>query len=320
MKELKDPRTPSPPSHPSKASDPIEASSKDPSKASDPIEAKDPSKASDPATKTECSTCENSEIVLRGGYNVCVDCGEVLSKPFDALRGPCAQTGMATGFQRRRKSCKWSSTAQEREERQERRLRQDFCEIQNAMGLAQTLVDRSMELYKELLAGLRESRQTNCKRRDGLRAAAVFFACKEQGLPRQRKEIASKLKIPLKTVTRSCNVFLDAMGSAFREAPPLQAEDFVDRYCARLGIDDRAFVSKVVRCVEENGLLSHRAPTSITAACVAFAAEELGLGVKKRDVQAAFGNSVAILSKSHSVLKRHSGLILRKVAQISSPL
>lgn len=199
-----------------------------------------------------------------------------------------------------------------------RQTLQEFESIQGAMGLSSQIIDQAVELYERILARLTDNVIYRCKRRSSLRAASIFFACKELGVPRERKEISKALLVPLKNVTKCCNLYLDLLGKDFREKPPLTAVDFVERYCALLGICDRQLVVDLIHSASRLNLLSDKTPTSVASACILFSIDHLNLPISKQDVQDKCGNSSAILTRSHAILVKNKERILADIKAHSS--
>ena len=275
-----------------------------------------------------CQSCDGHDLVVLEGLQVCTDCGLTNDAFLDMKPHWSTEhklftdtslttlVGKASGLHNHRlqRIQQWNSaTPREREMRQ---TVQAFEQIQAALSLSTQIVDTAITLYNDVLTKITEVSIYKCKRRTGLRAAAVFFACKESGFPRQRQEIARSLKMPLKNVTKCCNLYLDLMGQSFREKPPLTATDFVDRYCALLGVCDRNFVLSIVAAAEDLKILKDKTPTSVASACILFAINHIGLPILKGDVQSKCGNSSAILTRSYATLLKHQDTILQHIPHI----
>lgn len=268
----------------------------------------------------DCSVCQSpQEFEVADGLEVCRTCGcahegfidikhhwSVEGKTFSPEERLATFIGKSSSTQSRRlqRLQQWNSvTPKEREMRQ---TVVEFASIKASLGLSPHMVDLAVKLYDDFLTQLATTVLHRCKRRSALRAAAVFFACKELGVPRERKEIALKLGLPLKNVTKGCNLFFDMMGKSFREKPPLTALDFVERYCALLGVTERDMVHELIEATERLALFNDKTPMSVASACILFLINHLQLDITKAEVQMKCGNSSAIITRSMAVLVKHS--------------
>ena len=279
-----------------------------------------------------CEYClEECDFEVCDGFEVCTMCGSAHEgfiemkhhwsldgktfTPNQPLATLISKSGGNAQSRRLQRVQQWNSvTPREREMRQ---TVVEFASIQASLGLSARIVDLAVSIYGDFLTRLAETSQNRCKRRTCLRAAAVFFACKELGVPRERKELAQKLKLPLKNVTKCCNMFFDLMGQTFREKPPLTASDFVERYCAMLGLMDREMVSDVIDAVSRLDLLSDKTPTSIASASILFLIKHRDLPISKAEVQLKCGNSNAIITRAYATLIKYRLEILENIKENS---
>ncbi len=277
-----------------------------------------------------CETChQESEFVVIEGFEVCTSCGQAHEEFIDmkhhwSVENKTFAQNLATfiskssgNAQNRRlqRVQQWNSVTPK--EREMRHTVVEFASIQALMSLSSHIVDLAVKMYSEFLNKLVDTALSRCKRRSCLRAAAVFFACKELGLPRERKEIAQRLKLPLKNVTKCCNLFFDLMGQEFREKPPLAAMDFVERYCALLGVTDRSMVHDLIQSTARLNLLSDKTPTSVASTCILFLINHLNLPISKNEVHNKCGNSSAIITRSYSILLKNKSEILEDIKKNS---
>lgn len=275
-------------------------------------------------------TCEECgalrDFAVCEGFEVCTSCGEadqsfidvkhhwsVDSKAFSPDQTLATYISKSSNAQNRRLQRVQQWNAVTPKEREMRHTVTEFASIQASLSLSSHIVDLAVKLYGDFLTHLADTLLHRCKRRTCLRAASVFFACKELGVPRERKEIASKLKLPLKNVTKCCNLFFDVMGQVFREKPPLTAADFVERYCALLGVTDRQMVHEMIDATARLNLLNDKTPTSVASTCILFLVNHKGLPITKADVQQKCGNSNAIITRSLATLAKNKEELLANI-------
>lgn len=288
--------------------------------------------AKDGTTLSECATCcEPRYFAVCDGFEVCTTCGDAHDgfidmkhhwsmegrtfAPNQSLTTFISKSG-STQNRRLQRIQQWNAvTPKEREMRQ---TVVEFASIQASLMLSSHIVDVAVKLYGDVLSRLVETEMHRCKRRSSLRAAAILFACKDLGVPRERKEIAQKLSLPLKNVTKCCNLFYDLMGQDFRERPPLSPLDFIERYCAILGVNDRAMMQDLIEAASRLNLLTNKTPTSVASACILFLINHLGLPVTKAEVQKKCGISSAIITRSYAVLTENKDEILADIRKSGS--
>lgn len=262
------------------------------------------------SSSPRCAQCGSAQFVCQNALSVCCECGAVAeSDEGEVMVAGAASTstsslGTLIRGSSKQALCKrqiWLSSAKDK---RRRAVAAEFAQLSSALQMPGHVIEAAVQLFDTLITRLNVG-YYHCKRRAELRAACVYHASRECNLPLQRKEIATKLNIPLRSVTKGINVFLDVMDRRFRSAPPINAFDFVDRFCAALNVVDREYVRDILTAIHALGLLADKTPTSQAAAAILFAVGERHLNLTRDQIQAQSFTSAAVLLKNQSILNKH---------------
>lgn len=279
-----------------------------------------------------CSACGGTDFSESGGYVVCVECGEAHERFINdqaewvcysdqnghrdtsSVRcGPAASsilpdtqlnTYIAGSCKRLQRIHQWNNI--NAKDRWTHQIYKDFEQIGFSTGLARNIVIASYELYIKLNMEIDKQNRgvKRCNVRQGLKAACVFFACKEQNVPRERKEIAELMQMNNKTVTKGCNSFMDIMGKPYVDMDLFKPRDFVTRFAQVLGIA-YPLQLKALLIAEFSATISElveATPTSVACACIYFLSEQCKLKITKIEIQRKCGSSSVIIQKRYSKL------------------
>jgi len=122
----------------------------------------------------------------------------------------------------------------------ERSLYKICCKISSKAkrhGLPNIIIERAKEFYN-IIRSVNISRGDN---RDGLIAACLYFACKDEKVPRSSKEIADMFDIKLQDMTKGIKNFRANWRLAKTNGDKIVVDssnpiDYIDRYCSNLPI------------------------------------------------------------------------------------
>lgn len=251
------------------------------------------------ANVKECPECKEpiDKQSINNGYIVCDRCGGVLNAFIDTAaewrtfsgnskgqdQARCSEsknpllpdsfkmnTYIGDGPRRLQRVHQWNNMSTR--ERMLHQMNKEFEEVTQSNGLP-TVVYKSMcEYYYAVYNGLDERNYgvKKCNVREGLKAACVFYACKQHRVPREIKEIAKMLNMPRKVVTQGCNLFAEVMGDEFMKQAPFKPMDFAERYCAALGFSFQMtkIVKEMLEWLESRRLMHENTPPSVTAAVI----------------------------------------------------
>jgi transcription initiation factor TFIIIB Brf1 subunit/transcription initiation factor TFIIB len=198
-------------------------------------------------------------------------------------------------------------------ERNMHQVYREFEQIGHTHRLGKAVVNAATQLYSRLYTEM-ENKNCGVKRcnvRQGLKAACLYFTCKQLNTPRERKEIAEMMGNTTRIVTKGCNSFLDIMGGDFIRMEPFTPRDFVERFCLLLGISYpmQRRLEVIVEYVSTLESLVDNTPTSVTSACIYFLSREYNLKISKETIHKTCGSSQIIITKTFSKIVPHASEI-----------
>lgn len=235
-----------------------------------------------------------------GGKDVSgVRCGDVANS---LLPGTQLNTYIGGKDKRLQRVHQWTNLSSK--ERNLHQIYKEFEQIGMTNNLSKLIVSSAADLYSKLYTEM-ENKNCGVKRcnvRQGLKAACLYFACKQLSVPRERKEIADMLGNTTKIVTKGCNSFLDIMGGDYVKMDPFKPEDFVARFSQMLSIpyQYQHKLEAVVEYVASLDILADNTPTSVTSACIYFISIEYELGLTKDEIHEKCGSSQIIITKTYN--------------------
>lgn len=190
----------------------------------------------------------------------------------------------------------------------ERSLWKIFETIQSKCSqndIPQCIIQKAKEYYKVL----REKKITRGKIRWGVLAACVYTGCKNQNVPRSKKEISDIFGITEKMVTVGINEFNTLMADSLKsdDIRPTNYFDFLDRFCNKLYIDDNTqqIVKKVLRKAEKLNLVYDNTPPAILSGAIYFTCEILEIKFDKAKLANLCNISPVTMVKVANKLKEH---------------
>jgi|TARA_B110000971_G_scaffold220748_1_gene265304 transcription initiation factor TFIIB len=200
----------------------------------------------------------------------------------------------------------------------ERSLYKICCRIANRSkmnGLPTIIIERAKEFYNTI-------RDVNISRgdnRDGIIAACVYFACKDENVPRSSKEIAGYFNIKLQDMTRGIKKFRDNWRLANNTDDILKSDssnpiDFIERYCSNLPIDvnikhiSEFIAIKSIFC----NLVNDNTSPSIAAGAIFLACTVTNQNITKKQVAEACKTSEVTISKCFKKLNNRKLDLLPK--------
>lgn len=167
-------------------------------------------------------------------------------------------------------------------------------------GIANIIIERAKEFYN-IIRDVNTCRGDN---RDSIIAACVYFACKDEKVPRSSKEIATIFNIELHDMTKGIKYFRDIWRLANKRQENIHMEssnpiDYIERYCSELHVDNYvrhiaefvAIKSMFYNYVEDN------TTPSIAAGSIFIACHVTGQEILKKNVADACKTSEVTISK-----------------------
>jgi transcription initiation factor TFIIIB Brf1 subunit/transcription initiation factor TFIIB len=282
----------------------------------------------------QCPKCSRSleENDRAEGYRVCPACGTVTDINVDdkaewrnntdgtatrtKANSATGKTGAAPASQRLQRSHQWNSmTSMERSMHQTMRY---FENVEGQWKLGPQVAATATEIFNSLSGMIDAFRggTKRCNNRQSLRAACLYFACKQVGCPRNRREVSEMLDMPLKNVTKGINLFTDIMGREYDEGKPLKARDFAPRYCnlLELPFEFEKRLLALLDFFERLPVRFHVSPCSECCGAIYFMSHLLNRKLSREEIHLRCGSSVAVMGKVHSAMLPYEEVVREKLS------
>ncbi|EGC38858.1 hypothetical protein DICPUDRAFT_53091 [Dictyostelium purpureum] len=133
------------------------------------------------------------------------------------------------------------------------------------MNLPQTVQDRANELFRFM----DDKKSTKGRSVDGMVAAALYIACRQEHLSRTFKEIAALTNVPKKEISRCYKIMKETFSSVLN-LQTISTEDFTSRFCStlKLPIEVKKISEHVSKTAMDMGIVAGKSPISVTAASI----------------------------------------------------
>ncbi|KAM9994819.1 hypothetical protein ACTFIY_000997 [Dictyostelium cf. discoideum] len=133
------------------------------------------------------------------------------------------------------------------------------------MNLPQTVQDRANELFRFM----DDKKSTKGRSVDGMVAAALYIACRQEHLSRTFKEIAALTNVPKKEISRCYKIMKETFASVLN-LQTISSEDFTSRFCSTLKLpnDVKKGAEHVSKMAMDMGIVAGKSPISVTAASI----------------------------------------------------
>lgn len=173
-------------------------------------------------------------------------------------------------------------------------------------GISPSIIDDAKVMYKQL-SEMRISRGDN---RNGLIASSIYMSCKNNGVPRSAKEIASIFNLHISTMTKGCKKFHEIMKMNVASTSP---DDFIVRFCSKLNRPDIVEDSLcIVRAADKYSIVSENAPPSIAAGSIYLCSVAKNHGITKKDISKACEISEVTINKCYKKMVLYSDYLVPK--------
>ncbi len=230
----------------------------------------------------------------------------VVSYPNRDIRGRQIPEPARKAFYRLRK-LQLRSAQSGRGERSSVAIGRTLDRVAAQLGLPNTVREEAAFLCRKALeAGLMRGRSVM-----GVVAAAVYAACRIDGVPRTLNEVESVSGIRRKAIARLYRE-LHRRG-ALRAVPIPRPQDYVSRFCAELGLSSRAQATAlgILDEWDRAGLTGSTSPVGTAATAIYMAAESCGEHKYQNEVARVTGVTEVTLRSRLAVakwpLKRFAG-------------
>jgi transcription initiation factor TFIIB len=178
------------------------------------------------------------------------------------------------------------------------------------IGLPRLIADRGKQLYKLV----EDEKLTKGKVNDGIVAACIYVACRQEKVPRTFKEISALTLVSKKDIGRCYKLIAPLLEN---RVSSVSMEDFMARFCSHLnlGIDVHRLAVAILKRVSELGVAAGKSPTSISAAGL-FMATQLIPQSRKSPKDIAFISGVSEVT----IKNTYKDLLARKYELIPTEL
>lgn len=250
-----------------------------------------------------CEEC-GGDIVLESGEHACQECGLIVEENHidhgpewrafnqserdskSRVGVPTTQTmhdkGLTTAIDWKNKDAYGRSLSAEKRS-QMRRLRKwqerirtkdagernlqfalsEIDRMASALGVPRSVREVASVLYRRALKmDLIRGRSI-----EGVATAALYAACRREGIPRSLEEVSAVSRVERKEIGRTYRYVSQELGL---EMEPVNPKQYVPRYCAELGVSNEVEIKakEIIDRTAEQGLLSGKSPTGFAAAAI----------------------------------------------------
>lgn len=139
------------------------------------------------------------------------------------------------------------------------------------IGLPRLIADKAKQYYKLV----DDSKTMKGKNSEGIVAACIYLACRQESVTRTYKEISALTMVPKKEIGKCFKQIQELLknSSAFsggRSMGTVSTEDFITRFCShlRLGMDVQKAATAVLKKCSELGVTAGKSPISVASAAI----------------------------------------------------
>lgn len=284
--------------------------------------------------------CGSTDLLLDEGNNhkICNDCGMVVEAILDynpefcgdnttSSRYGCPssyfypKSAMTTNI-KAKGYCKISYLQRQGQmPYKEKSLMEVLTNIQkkcDKYGITQPIIDNAKIYYKKITdskhtKGERKGKDRiwRCANRRSMIAACLFHACKIQGEPRDKKEIADIYDLEIKDIGKGYKKFLEILPGECNNIITSQPSDFIERHCTKLDLP-----SKYIKLAKDTcnnllklGLVSCHEPPSVAAGVILLLTNLYNLPLTKLQIEKIFGKSSVTISKTLKKIQPYHQII-----------
>lgn len=239
---------------------------------------------------TDCGETKNIVEDYKNGYHVCGACGCVIGNRIidegsewrsfgDSNKADPSRTGSANNpfleaeqldtvigagsgmnsYTLSKIQMKSSMRGPERALKHGLNLITAFCERAN---ISKTVINRAHYIFKNI----EEKKLLKGKNIEGVVAACIYIACRQEDCPRTFKEISVMTGVQKREIGRSFKL----ISPHLEKMVSLSTSNIIARFCSdlNLGIKIQKIASKISDTAHEKGFLAGKSPDSIAAAVI----------------------------------------------------
>ncbi len=154
----------------------------------------------------------------------------------------------------------------------------------SALGLPRNVRETAAVIYRKAV----EKNLIRGRSIEGVAAAALYAACRQNSVPRTLDEISEYSRVGRKEIGRTYRFIARELGLKLL---PTSAMDYVPRFCSALGLSGEVQQKaiEILRQAQEKELTSGRGPTGVAAAAIYIASILSGQRRTQREVAEVAG-------------------------------
>jgi transcription initiation factor TFIIB len=133
----------------------------------------------------------------------------------------------------------------------------------SALGVPQSVREVASVIYRRALnEDLIRGRSI-----EGVSTAALYAACRKEGIPRSLEEISEVSRVERKEIGRTYRYISQELGLEMR---PVDPQKYVPRFSSELGLGEevQSKANEIIETTADQGLLSGKSPTGYAAAAI----------------------------------------------------
>ena len=170
-------------------------------------------------------------------------------------------------------------------------------------GIPKIIIDDAMRYHKKVS----EQKTFRGLNRDGIIAASIYIACRDNNYPRTAKEIATMFNLDDTSATKGCKnatLIINEMEAGMVNNDKtilckMKPESFINRYCSKLNINNELtklclFISVKI---DKNNWIAENTPHAIAAGIIYFISNICKLNITKQEVHKISNISEVTINK-----------------------
>ncbi|KNC82084.1 hypothetical protein SARC_05635 [Sphaeroforma arctica JP610] len=180
---------------------------------------------------------------------------------------------------------------------------QEISSMADRMGLTRKIQEQASQLYQ---AAVKEVKAPT----NALVAACIFIACRKEGVPRTFRDICQLTNVPKKEIGRTFKLIRSKVLPNISETTnTVRASDFMDRFCADLGLRSiRRFAAHVSNKASDLGVSGGRPQLTVAATAIYFASQLSNNDLKRspKEIGDACGVADQTIRQCYKAFFKHS--------------
>jgi len=171
--------------------------------------------------------------------------------------------------------------------------------ISSVLGVPGNVKEVAVTLYREVM----DRKLIRGRTIESVATAAVYYACRQHGVPRTLAEISSTSRLSKKEIGRIYGFIARKLKIGLM---PVQPEDYVCRFCSKLKVSDSVLVkaNEILQKTSENGLMVGRAPNGVVATAIYASSIFCGERRTQKEVADVAGVTEVTIRKRYKELSK----------------